>query len=274
MIPATATPNVMTEMTAVAIKAAAERHAAILLPVGVIENHGPHLPVGTDAFIALALCQATQRFAGALGKETLIAPPFYWGVNSVLKDFVGSFKMRPETSAAVLTDIIDSLSADGFRDIYVVSHHGDRAHNVVVLDVLQRAHKRGLSGARWLYAPKRWQIFDRLGQTGKEPVWVPWEYTPALEDFKVTGIFGIHADEYETAAMVRYFPDTVDYDALRGLEPTRLTMDDFVAWRSGGEAAKRLTPDGYLGAPNPIDPDLWRHYEETARIMAKAIAAP
>ena len=48
-------------------------------------------------------------------------------------------------------------------------------------------------------------------------------------------------------------------------------MDDLAEWRKGGDAARRLTPDGYFGAPNPIDPNLWRHYDETARIMAEAI---
>jgi creatinine amidohydrolase len=72
--------------------------------------------------------------------------------------------------------------------------------------------------------------------------------------------------------MVRYFPETVDYAALRSLPPTPLTEQDLPEWRKGGESARRLTPGGYFGAPNPIDPDLWRHYDETAKIMAAAIA--
>jgi len=71
--------------------------------------------------------------------------------------------------------------------------------------------------------------------------------------------------------MVRYYPDTVDFEALRDLEPTRLTLEDLQVWRGGGEAARRLTPGGYFGAPNPVDPDLWRFYDETAKIMADAI---
>jgi len=262
----------MAGMTAPALKAAADRGAAVLLPLGVMETHGPHLPIGTDAFIAMALCRATQSYAAAAGLETVIAPPYYWGINGVLGDFVGSFNIRPETAAALLTDVIESLVANGFRDIYVVSHHGDRAHNEMILAVLQKAQARGHGGARFLYAPLRWKMIERLGQTGREPVWVPWDYAPALEAFRVTGVFGLHADEYETAAMVRYFPDTVDYEALRRTPPTTLTADDLPEWRQGGESARRLTPDGYFGAPNPVDPELWRHYDETARILAAAIA--
>ncbi|MET4631536.1 creatinine amidohydrolase [Bradyrhizobium sp. I1.8.5] len=264
--------STMAEMTANAVAEAASRKAAVLLPAGVMEAHGPHLPIGTDAFIALQLCRATQKYAAARGKETVIAPPYYWGINGVLGEFVGSFRIRTETAAALLTDVIDSLVANGFPDVFVVSHHGDRAHNDMILDVLQKAHLRGQAGARWLYAPTRWNMIKRLGQTGEEPIWVRWDHDPALDDFKVTGVFGVHADEYETAAIVRHYPETVDFEALRGLEPTKLTVDDLAVWRQGGEAARRLTPNGYFGAPNPVDPDLWRFYDETAKIMAEAIA--
>jgi creatinine amidohydrolase len=264
--------DTMAEMTAAVIEAAARRNAAVLLPIGVMEAHGPHLPIGTDAFIALQLCRLTQKYAARHGKETLIAPPYYWGINGVLGEFAGSFRIRTETAAALLTDVIDSLVANDFSDVFVISHHGDRAHNDMILDVLQKAHHKGQAGVRWLYAPTRWKMIERLGQTGKEPIWVRWDHTAALDAFKVTGIFGVHADEYETAAMVRYYPETVDFEALRDLEPTSLTAEDLNIWRKGGEAARQLTPNGYFGAPNPIDPDLWRFYEETARIMAEAIA--
>jgi creatinine amidohydrolase len=264
--------DTMAEMTAAVIEAAARRNAAVLLPIGVMEAHGPHLPIGTDAFIALQLCRLTQKYAARHGKETLIAPPYYWGINGVLGEFAGSFRIRTETAAALLADVIDSLVANDFRDVFVISHHGDHAHNDMILDVLQKAHHKGQAGVRWLYTPTRWKMIERLGQTGQEPIWVRWDHTAALDAFKVTGIFGVHADEYETAAMVRYYPETVDFEALRDLEPTNLTVEDLADWRKGGEAARRLTPRGYFGAPNPVDPDLWRFYEETARIMAEAIA--
>jgi creatinine amidohydrolase len=263
----------MADMTASQVAAAAGRGAGVLLPMGVIEAHGPHLPTGTDAFIATRLCQLTQRYAGEAGRELIVAPPYYWGINGILGEFAGSFNIRDETAKLLLIDVVDSLLANRFSDIMVISHHGDMRHNVMILDVMRMMHERGDSGVRWLYAPSRWKMVKRLGLTGAEPFWVPWDYDPALERFKVTGILGVHADEYETAAMVRYFPDTVDYDALAKLEPTRLDMDDLARWREGGQNARELTPNAYFGAPNPVDPDLWRHFDETARIMATAVVA-
>jgi creatinine amidohydrolase len=256
--------NTMASMTATQLAAAAARHAGILLPIGVIEAHGPHLPTGTDAFLATQISQLVRRYAT---REFLVAPPYYWGINSILRDFMGSFRIRPETAAMLLTDVITSLIDNGFPEILLISHHGDLQHNQMILAVLTALHAEGQEQVRWLYAPARDKMIARLGLTGGEPIWVPW--TPAPEKFRLTGILGVHADEFETAGMVRYFPDTVDYDALKDLPPTQLAADDLAAWRQGD--AKRLTPDGYFGAPNPIDPDLWRHFDETAKIMAEAI---
>jgi creatinine amidohydrolase len=264
----------MADMTAPQIAAAAARRAGVLLPIGVIEAHGPHLPTGTDAYIATQLCRLTQTYAGEAGRELIIAPPYYWGINGVLGEFTGSFNIRPETAKLLLADVIDSLLANRFSDILLVSHHGDFAHNAMIRDVLLEMHKQGKAGVRWLYAPARWTMIERLGMTGREPIWVPWQFDPKLDRFRVTGALNVHADEYETAAVVRYFPDSVDYEALRDLPPTKLTVDDLKAWRQGGEAARRLTPRAYFGEPNPVDPDLWRFFDETARIMAQAVASP
>jgi len=64
----------MADMTAREIAAAAKRGAGVLLPIGVMEAHGPHLPTGTDAFIATQLCRLTREYAGP-DKELIIAPP-------------------------------------------------------------------------------------------------------------------------------------------------------------------------------------------------------
>jgi creatinine amidohydrolase len=261
----------MADMTAVEIEAAAKRGAGILLPMGVMETHGPHLPTGTDAFIATQMCRLTQTYAAELEKELLIAPPYYWGITGVLAGFPGSFNIRAETAKQLLVDMIDSLLANKFSEILVVSHHGDFHHNMMIREVLEAQHARGATGVRWLYAAARWNLIARMGLTGEEPIWVAWDFKPELERFQVTGILGVHADEYETAAMVRYFPETVDFTALQDLPPTQLTKDDLQSWRKGSDAPRRLTPDGYFGAPNPIDPNLWRHFDETARIMAEAV---
>lgn len=261
----------MVEMTGPEIAAAALRGAGVLVPIGVIEQHGPHLPVGTDALIATDLCRLTLKHATALATELVIAPPFFWGVNSIFAGTPGTFTTRPEIAAGLLADLLDTLVETGFRHIYLVSHHGDRAHNDMVRNVVEAQHGRGRTGILWAYAPVRWDTIARLGMTGREAIWLPWEKPAELDALQTTGILGVHAHEHETAAIVRFHPDLVDFDALRDLEPTRLGPEDLAEWRRGGEHARRVTPDGYFGAPRPVDPDLWRHYDITARTIAEAI---
>ncbi len=266
------TSGTMAEWTAPRVEAAAKRGAVAILPIGVMENHGPHLPIGTDAYIALALSRLTADHAATAGREAVVAPTFYWGINGVLSDFPGSFRVRPETAAMLLEDVVRSLLEFGFAQVALISHHGDYVHNVMIRDRLLAFHAEGATGVRWLYTPFRWRMFARLGMTGEEAIWVPWQPVPALEAFRLTGVFGVHADEYETAAIARYFPETIDWEVLRDLAPTALTAADLPRWRKGGADARELTPDGYFGAPNPIDPDLWRHFDETAKIMGRALA--
>lgn len=262
----------MAEMTAPAIVEAVQRGAGVLLPIGVMENHGPHLPIGTDAYLAGALCRLTRRYAAAKGRELLIAPPFYWGINHVLSALPFSFRVRPEIAAGLLRDVLDTLVDNGFKDVLLVSHHGDFEHNRMVLAAIEEQQARGRMGVRWLYAPVRWKMFARLGMTGEEPVWVPWQPPAEIDELKTTGMLAIHADEHETAGMVRFHPELVDFDKLRHLPPTDLTLQDLERWRRGGAEAAAVTPDGYFGAPNPIDPELWRHFDLIARAMADAVA--
>ncbi len=261
----------MAEMTAPEIVAAVGRGAGVLLPIGVMEHHGPHLPIGTDAYIATMLCRLTRRYSAEKGRELLIAPPFYWGVNHVLSAFPATFRTRPEIAAALLNEIVDTLCDNGFRDVLFVSHHGDLEHNRMLHKVMLDQLERGPGRARWLYAPLRWRLFERLGCSGSEPFWVPWQRPDGLDALKTTGILGVHADELETAAMARYYPELVDFDRLDALKPTELGQDDLIRWRRGGEDAKAVTPDGYFGAPAPVDPNLWRHFDTIAQTMASAV---
>jgi len=86
--------------------------------------------------------------------------------------------------------VIDSLIANAFSEILMVSHHGDFRHNVMIREVLEAKHAEGKTGVRWLYAVTRWKMIERLGMTGDEPIWVRWGFVPELERFRVTGIVG------------------------------------------------------------------------------------
>ncbi|WP_327327932.1 creatininase family protein [Streptomyces sp. NBC_01210] len=257
------------DLTYPEVEAAAERGACVLLPTGVIEQHGPHLPLGTDAYGAYQLCRLVMAELEQRGVEALIAPPVFWGINQVSSAFAGTFRTRPETAVALHTDILDSLATDGFDRIFVINHQGDIAHNQMLLDVVQRQHEQGRAGVVLLEPDF---IADRLG-CSPTPALASFAMQPLFEGLELTGELGVHAEEIESALMMRWFPELVDYDAMAGLKPTGLSPDDLAEWRKGGEHARRVTPQGFFGAPSPRDPFLWRFHQRMAAAMADLVTA-
>ncbi|WP_405834672.1 MULTISPECIES: creatininase family protein [unclassified Streptomyces] len=259
----------MADLTYPQAEAAAAAGACVLLPTGVIEQHGPHLPLGTDAYGAYQLCRMVKDELDRRRLPALIAPPVFWGINQVSGAFAGTFRTRPETAAALHFDIMESLATDGFRHIFVINHQGDIAHNRMLLDVVTRRHEEGSTGVV-LIEPDF--IADRLGEAAKTPALATFAMQPLFEGLELTGELGVHAEEIESALMMRWFPELVDYDAMTRLRPTGLGPADLAEWRKGGEHARSVTPLGYFGAPSPRDPFLWRFHQRMAHAMADAVA--
>ncbi|HKK49947.1 MAG TPA: creatininase family protein [Myxococcota bacterium] len=101
-----------------------------LIGLGSVEQHGPHLPLGTDRWIADALVRRlSERLEGAVA---LPAIPF--GCASEHMGFPGTLHVGPGTLEALLADLLDSLAVHGFERAFVFSAHGG---NVGVLEALR-----------------------------------------------------------------------------------------------------------------------------------------
>ena len=68
-----------------------KEEAVVLLPTGVIEAHGPHMGLGVDTYGSYIKCKLVKELLESKGIKTLIAPPYYWGINNMTGDFPGSF---------------------------------------------------------------------------------------------------------------------------------------------------------------------------------------
>ncbi len=93
----------------------------ILIPFGSTEQNGPHLPLGSDAFVAEAIaCRAAE----ATGVP--VAPTIPWGNAAADMPFAGTISLAPETIAALIRDLCCSLQAHGFRrQVFVTGHLGN-----------------------------------------------------------------------------------------------------------------------------------------------------
>ena len=131
--------NTMADMKWTAIKRYAEENAIVLLPIAVIEQHGPHLCLAADIYIAHIQCLSVKRILTEKGYSSIIAPPFYWGINQAARGFPGSFNIRAETMRALLFDILVSLKEFGFTRVFGVTGHNDIEHKIVAMNAFRDA---------------------------------------------------------------------------------------------------------------------------------------
>jgi creatinine amidohydrolase/Fe(II)-dependent formamide hydrolase-like protein len=93
-----------------------------LLPVGAVEQHGPHLPLDTDAFDADYLA---RRVAEACSDpKPLVLPPISYGVSYHHADFTGTVSISNDTLAQMIYEIGMSVSRNGIRKLVIINGHG------------------------------------------------------------------------------------------------------------------------------------------------------
>ncbi|MEW5815629.1 MAG: creatininase family protein [Spirochaetota bacterium] len=90
-----------------------------ILPIGSVEQHGPHLPIGTDVILANAFA---ERIGEKIGCLVLPALPFSTCYEHRGKK--GSVWMKPETLYRVIEDLVICLKSQGFKKIIVLISHG------------------------------------------------------------------------------------------------------------------------------------------------------
>jgi creatinine amidohydrolase len=108
------------------------RECVVLVTCSPLEVHGPHLPFGTDLFEGDALTiRAIQHLPERHRRRTFLQLPFIYAATDPLPHR-GSIHFRPSTTIAVLTDLGNSLAAQGFRDIVVSNFHGSPRHFLAI----------------------------------------------------------------------------------------------------------------------------------------------
>lgn len=93
-----------------------------LLPVGALEQHGPHLPLDTDAFDAVALCEAIAGRCAA--PRPLVLPGITYGVSYHHEDFPGTLSVSPDTLARLVYEVGMGAARNGVTKLVIVNGHG------------------------------------------------------------------------------------------------------------------------------------------------------
>ena len=180
------------ELTAAELRDKAQAGAVVLLPVGSMEQHGPHLPVGVDTYLSEGVCRAAaETIAGEM--PVVVAPTLWCGMAEHHMAFGGTFTLDIPTYRAVLGCLLKSLERHGFKRALIVNGHGG---NIAALAAFLPDMARDVPGVALRvttpYEPARKAI------------------APILEDQDSVH----HACEVETSMMMVVAPDTVRRDKL------------------------------------------------------------
>jgi len=135
----------------------------VVLPVGTVEPHGPHLPLGTDTLIAETLA---ERVAAKL--NALLLPAVPYGVTGSLHGYPGSVRVEPEALEKLVYSVLESIAFSGFKYALIVNGHGG---NTPSLETAARRawYERGLATMVvdwWVLARERGVTQRVLGKEG------------------------------------------------------------------------------------------------------------
>jgi creatinine amidohydrolase len=174
-----------------------------ILPLGSIEQHGPHCPTGDDSYNAMRMSELIAKKTGVM----LLPCPWYGSHPYHHWDFPGTLPLKNETHIAMIKDIIRGASKAGYNKFILLSAHGQ------VPSTNCAVHELGLEG--YFVASLHWYDFVRdvhkdIFQT---PMW--------------------HADETETSVALYLFPEYVDMTKAGKEQPEPLIDRRFIGAPGG-----------------------------------------
>ncbi len=135
--------NYLPHMTWQEAEDAFKKTDMVIVPVGSIEQHGKHLPLGTDSYAAIETAKLIAQKT-----DVIIAPVILAGLSEHHTGFPGSITLSPETFEAVLYETAASLMKYGVKNIMIYNGHG--GNNVSVNNVIQKINQETSATAVFL----------------------------------------------------------------------------------------------------------------------------
>ncbi|MBV7327061.1 creatininase family protein [Chloroflexi bacterium TSY] len=217
------------------INEAIQAKKVVLLPIGSTEQHGHHLPLDTDNFLARSVCLEAAKRAP---RETLVMPTIPYGYNEHALDFPGTIHVTYQHFIEYCLDVCKSVAHAGFDRIIIIDGHGSNEH------LCEFIARRATLETDALVASTMWTNLA----------------IEAFEKVRDSGSGGAaHAGELETSAYLYLEPEQVEmdkaedhYGGAAGKENSKFLYVDLtkgwgpmklVRWTSSA------TPHGVSGAP-------------------------
>jgi creatinine amidohydrolase len=124
------------ELTQPEIAAQLKRNPLVILPAGSVEQHGPHLPSGTDIFASIAIGEEVAK-----RMDGLVLPACPFGVTPMHMPFEGTITLSPDTYMRVLTEVCVSTARHGAKYLLIINwHEGNIPSLAIASEALHRSH--------------------------------------------------------------------------------------------------------------------------------------
>ncbi len=268
------------DMTWMEVGEAAQRGALMLVPVAVIEQHGPHLPLATDTYAAYLLCIQVRAGLENRGIEALVAPPYFFGMNPSTGMFPGSISMTRSAMVQTLSELMGELGRFGFNRQFVINHHGDPTHNDAIIEAITEARATGIDAVLTLGGIAGRVVENVYTTATGRALPLPEaailraaesEKTRAARERLTRSSLNVHAEETETSMMMRWFPELVSKVIdISELKPVLPNSDELALAIQGGHW-REIAPAGYIGDPSVAAPENGELYALDAADIAEAI---
>jgi len=212
------------EMTAPQLRALDRESTLVLIPISAIEQHGPHMPTGTDMMICGALCEAVES---RCADRVLLTPTLWLGASAHHLRFGATLTAELDSFIATLCEIAQSLLNDGFVRLMFVNGHGGNVDplQVALRELQPEYHDTLLLGGSY------WSIAGDVIAATLDGA------------HKTVG----HACEFETSMIMHLRPELVDNSQLR--DAGELVSDRLHGLFNSRDMMQR-TREGCTGRPD------------------------
>jgi creatinine amidohydrolase len=209
----------LNELTSPRLAEVLARRPVGLWPVGAVEPHGPHAPLGTDTLIAAGVCE--RAAARVDDPPCVVLPALPFGVTRYAASFAGALGVSEATLAGVVRDVAAAADAQGFRKVVVVNCHFEPEQ----VQTLRAACAE--AGMLYLDLVRR-RAAERL-----------------TEEFRSGSC---HAGRYETSLVLADAPELVDRSRMGALPAVPVDMPAAMAAGLNDFPSMGMT-EAYCGAP-------------------------
>lgn len=236
-------PPTLAEMSGAEVRERLEVTRTVLIPVGATEEHGPHLPLGTDTMEGREICRRTAVRLEEMGCPVMIAPAVPFGTSSFHMGFAGTITISSATLVALLREIAMSLYEGGFRDfVFIHGHDGNLSSMMVAAqEVVDATPDAKAVVCNWLAALSA-------------------VYHTVQTSTKGEG----HGGEGETSRLLVTHPELVhperagahhiDPDVMRKIQgPDHVKAGGGIYY--GTRSYREVTPYGHIGDPTLAKPE-------------------